>query len=203
MMASIILPGLACGNKVPTVEFPNDRSDERLLLWLGIVNSLPFDWLMRRVVTTTVNYFVLSSIRFPMLEIGSLPAQRLADVSRRLSKLDSGSAGTLEGCWQIARLRAEADVIVANAYGCNEDDLQMIIDDFPLLDRGQPSLPDSSKSTVTADLLVSTWRRQKACDGGDALRRLREAHKLGAVPYLSSEFSGSIQGVLSRADASG
>ena len=203
MMAAIVPPGLACGNKVPTVEFPNDRSEERLLLWLGIVNSLPFDWLMRRVVTTTVNYFVLSSIRLPMLEIGSLPAQRLVEVSRRLTGLDSSGVGTLEGCWRIARLRAEADVIVANAYGCNEDDLHMIIEDFPLLDRGQPRLLDSSKSTVTADLLVSTWRRQKRCDGGETLRRLREAEQLGAVPYLSSEFSGSIQGVLSRTDTSG
>ena len=200
MMAAIVPPGLACGNKVPTVEFPNDRSERRLLLWLGIVNSLPFDWLMRRVVTTTVNYFVLSSIRLPMLEIGSLPAQRLVDISRRLTGLDSSGVGTLEGCRRIARLRAEADAIIANAYGCSEDDLQMIIDDFPLLDRGQPRLPSSTKSTVTADLLVSTWRRQRRRSGGDALRRLQEAEKLGAVPYLSSEFSGTIQSVLRAAD---
>ena len=203
MMAAIVPPGVACGNKVPTVEFPNDRSEERLLLWLAVVNSLPFDWLIRRVVTTTVNYFVLSSIRLPVLEVGSLPAQRLVEISRRLKDLDISGVGTLEYCWRIARLRAEADAIIASAYGCNEDDLRMIIDDFPLLDRGQPRLPDSSKSTVTADLLVSTWRRQKTCDGGDALRRLREAEKLGAVPYLSSEFSGSIQVTLSRAAASG
>ena len=203
MMAAIVPPSLACGNKVPTVEFPNDRSEERLLLWLAIVNSLPFDWLIRRVVTTTVNYFVLSSIRLPMLEISSLPAQRLVEVSRRLTDLDTSGVDTFECCWRTARLRAEADAIVANAYGCNEDDLQMIIDDFPLLDRGQPTLPDTSKSTVTADLLVSTWRRQKRCAGGDELRRLREAEKLGAVPYLSFEFLRSTQGSLSKVDASG
>ena len=154
-------------------------------------------------MTTTVNYFVLSSIRLPMLEISSLPAQRLVEVSRRLTDLDTSGVDTFECCWRTARLRAEADAIVANAYGCNEDDLQMIIDDFPLLDRGQPTLPDTSKSTVTADLLVSTWRRQKRCAGGDELRRLREAEKLGAVPYLSFEFLRSTQGSLSKVDASG
>ena len=203
MMAAIVPPGVACGNKVPTVEFPNDPSEERLLLWLAVVNSLPFDWLIRRVVTTTVNYFVLSSIRLPALEVSSLPARRLVEVSRRLKDLDVSGVGTLECCWRIARLRAEADALVANAYGCNEDDLQMIVDDFPLLDRGQPSLPGANKSTVTADLLVSTWRRQKGRDGGDALRRLSEAERLGAVPYLSSEFSGTIQSGVSKADGSG
>ena len=113
MMASIVPPGIVCGNKVPTVEFPSDRSKERLLLWLAVVNSLPFDWLLRRVVTTTVNYFVLSSIRFPMLEVRTLPAQRLVEISRRLADLDTIGVATLEHCWRIARLRAEADAIVA------------------------------------------------------------------------------------------
>ena len=203
MMASIVPPGLACGNKVPTVEFPSDRSKGRLLLWLAVVNSLPFDWLIRRVVTTTVNYFVLSSIRLPMLEVRTLPAQRLIEISRRLADLDTSGVATLANCWRIARLRAEADAIVANAYGCDEDDLQLMIADFPLLDRGQPRLLDGSKSTMTADLLISTWRRQKRCAGGDALRRLREAEKLGAIPYLSSEFSRSTQGGVSRADVGG
>jgi len=198
MMAAIIPPGLVCGNKVPTVEFPNDRSEERLLLWLAVVNSLPFDWLIRRVVTTTVNYFVLSSVRLPSLDMGSSPARRLVEIARRLKDLDSKGDVSLADCWHTASLRAEADVIVASAYGCNEDDLWMIIDDFPLLDREQPSLPESSKSTVTADMLISTWRHQKKCPGGDSFRRLREAEKLGAVPYLSSEFSRGSLGTFSK-----
>lgn len=188
MMASIVPPGLVCGNKVPTVEFPNDRSEDRLLLWLAVVNSLPFDWLIRRVVTTTVNYFVLLSIRLPRLEIRSLPAQRLIDVSRRLVDLDTEGVTSSEHCWRIADLRAEADAIVASAYGCDEADLRLMLRDFPLLDRGQPALPNAKGSTVTADMIISTLRRQEGRSGGDALCRLREAQELGAVPYLSSEF---------------
>ena len=193
MMASIIPPGLVCGNKVPTVEFPSDRSEERLLLWLAIVNSLPFDWLTRRVVTTTVNYFVLLSIRLPRFEFGSLPAQRLVAISRRLASLDKIGMASFDNCWRIARLRAEADAIVANAYGCDEDNLRLMLSDFPLLDRGQPILPDARRPTVTPDLLISTWRRQKRRRGGDAIRRLREAERLGAIPYLSFQFSKSTQ----------
>jgi hypothetical protein len=52
MMASLIEPGVICGNKVPTVLFPNDPTEDRMLLWLAIVNSISFDWLMRRLVTS-------------------------------------------------------------------------------------------------------------------------------------------------------
>ena len=200
MMAAIVPAGFACGNKVPTVEFPNNRSEERILLWLAVVNSLPFDWLIRRVVTTTVNYFVLSSIRLPMLEVNGLPGQRLIEISKRLAQLDNSGVASLEHCWRIATLRAEADSIVANAYGCDEADLRLMLEDFPLLDRGQPTLPNTPKSTVTTDLLLSTWRRKKRAAGEDALRRLRKAEKLGAIPYLSSEFLRSTQASVSEAN---
>lgn len=203
MMASIVPGGLVCGNKVPTIEFPNDRSGERRLLWLAIVNSLPFDWLLRRVVTTTVNYFVLLSIRLPKLEVSSVPGQRLVEISRQLWDLDNGGVASLENCWRIASLRAEADAIVADAYGCDEDNLRLMLEDFPLLDRGQPRLSETCNATVTGDLLISTWRRQKGRDGGDGLRRLREARRLGMIPYMSSQFLKSTQDSLEETDVSG
>ena len=183
MMASIVPPGMACGNKVPTVEFPNDHTEDRLLLWLAIVNSLPFDWLIRRVVTTTVNYFVLSSIRLPRLGIDNRPVRRLIKLSQQLVDLDTNGVGSIGHFWRIASLRAEADAIVVSAYGCDEGDLRLMLMDFPLLDRRQPRLPNVSRSTVTADLLISTWRRQQRRAGGDALRRLREAASL-RVRYI-------------------
>lgn len=203
MMASVVPSGVVCGNKVPTVEFPNDRTEHRLLVWLAVVNSLPFDWLIRRVVTTTVNYFVLSSIRLPDLDMNSLPARRLVEVSRRLFDVDSKGVCSYERCWRIARLRADADALVAAAYGCDENDLRLVLDDFPLLDRGQPSLPKEDRSTITADLLISTWRRRRGLPGGTALRRLQEAGERGAIPYVSSEFLSSIKDVPEEARISG
>ena len=41
MMAALVPPGTVCGNKVPTIEFPNDYSQERIWLWLAVVNSVP------------------------------------------------------------------------------------------------------------------------------------------------------------------
>ena len=203
MMASLVPAGFICGNKVPTVEFPDDPSEDRLWLWLAVVNSLPFDWLLRRVVTTTVNYFVLSSIRLPTLAVNSLPGRRLVDISRRLARLDQIGVASPEHCWRIGHLRAEADTIVANAYGCEEADLRLMLEDFPLLDRGQPASSRALRSTVTADLLISTWRRQRRVALGDSLVRLREARNCGAIPYLSFEFLKSIRADVRDESSSG
>ena len=199
MMAALLPPGVACGNKVPTVEFPNDPRENRLWLWLAIVNSLPFDWLLRRVVTTTVNYFVLLSIRLPVLRIDSLPAQRLISIARQLARLDRSGRVSLDHCWRVAVLRAEADVLVANSYGCNDEDLRLMLQDFPLLDRGQPSLPGEDRSTVTPDLLLGTWARRERPACGDVLRRVKIAKELGAIAYMSSESAATVKNHLRKA----
>lgn len=193
MMAALIPPGVICGNKVPTISFPNDPSEERLLLWLAVVNSIPFDWLLRRVVTTTVNYFVLLSLRLPDLDIKSLPAQRLIIIARKLRELDCSKNSSFENVWRIAELRSEADVLVARAYGCSEDDLRLMLRDFPLLDRGQPALQGETSSTITKDLLLSTWLRHAQRESAQSARNVEAARQLGAMPYVSSEFVGSIQ----------
>ncbi|MDE2888331.1 MAG: N-6 DNA methylase [Gemmatimonadota bacterium] len=192
MMAALVKPNLVCGNKVPTIEFPNDPTQERLFLWLSIVNSLPFDWLLRRVVTTTVNYFVLISVRLPDLNIESSSARRLIAIARELSLLDACNKASFELLWHISNLRAEADVLVANAYGCVSSDLRLMLRDFPLLDRRQPALVGEEKSTVTSDLLFHTWNRSIGESSSHEEERVSNAKALGAIGYLSSEFVASI-----------
>ncbi|MCE6949633.1 SAM-dependent methyltransferase [Cereibacter sphaeroides] len=193
MMAALIPPEVICGNKVPTISFPNDPSDDRLFLWLAIVNSLPFDWLLRRIVTTTVNYFVLLSLRLPNLDISSLPAQRLICLARKLHELDQSQNSSFANVWRIAELRCEADVLVARAYGCSEDDLRLMLQDFPLLDRCQPAIQGETSSTVTEDVLLSAWLRSAETGSKQSAQRVEHARKLGAIPYVSSEFVSSIQ----------
>ena len=191
-MASVIPPDVICGNKVPTVSFPNDPSEDRLFLWLAVVNSIPFDWLLRRVVTTTVNYFVLLSLRLPSLDVGSLPAQRLIGIAKKLHDLDQAENSGIDHVWRIAELRCEADVLVARAYGCSEDDVRLMLRDFPLLDRGQPPLPGEMSSTVTQDFLLLTWLKKARGEVTQYAQRVEAVRKLGAVPYVSSELANSI-----------
>lgn len=49
MMSAVIPPNVVCGNKVPTMLFPNDASGDLIYLWIGITNSFVFDWMIRRI----------------------------------------------------------------------------------------------------------------------------------------------------------
>jgi hypothetical protein len=116
LMAALIPPGVVCGNKVPTILFPNDPREDRLLVWTAIANSFVFDWMLRRVLTTTVNYFLLQSVPLPRLAIEGLPWKKLASAARQLRKIDN-AGNSRETYERMAQLRAEIDAEVAVAYG--------------------------------------------------------------------------------------
>jgi len=189
MMASIIPAGVVCGNKVPTVMFPNDTSEQRLQLWVGIVNSFPFDWMMRRVVTTTVNYFILLSLPLPRLEPESLPGRRVIHAVNCLREMDVANSN-FDG-WKMAEFRAEIELAVMTAFCLKYDDLQIIMNDFPLLDRGQPSIPGEATSTVTRDFLLLSAAQRFNRPTGKLLSRVNAARLAGAIPYVPSEMFAS------------
>jgi hypothetical protein len=183
LMAAIIPAGVVCGNKVPTITFPDDPSEERLLLWVGIANSLPFDWLLRQVVTTTVNYFVLLGIPMPDISKDSLPGRQIIEATRALRRIDTNqlTAGN------VGELRAKIDIAVATAYGATPADLEVMLSNFPLLDRGQPALPNEHQSTITKDLLRLTFAKRTRQASKALAQRVSKALSLGALPYVPAE----------------
>lgn len=189
LMASLIPAGVICGNKVPTVLFPDDPSHDRLLVWAAVVNSLPFDWMLRRILTTTVNYFVLQSVPMPKVAKDGLPWQRLVSCASELTKLDLVGVSRAT-CERMAHLRAEIDSEIAVAYGLNLDDLELMLQDFPLLDRGQPPLRGESKSTITRDTVMAAAGKRMGSRQSSWHIRATKARKLGALAYVPSEIAG-------------
>lgn len=188
LLAALIPAGVACGNKVPTITFgaPND-DDALVYLWLAIANSVPFDWMIRRVLTTTVNYFLLLGLPLPMMSLDGLPARRLITLARDLTAFDQveGAADS----WAIEAKRAEVDVRVASAYGLDIAALGVMLRDFPLLDRGQPPIAGEKRSTITRDLILST--ASALLDGGsdEYAYRVAAARAEGAVAYVPAEYA--------------
>lgn len=184
--AAEIPDGVICGNKVPTIVFPNDPTEERRLLFLAVTNSFVFDWMIRRVTTTTINYFVLQSLPMAPIDTDTLPGRRLISLAKQLSLLDRAGVSGSAHLHRIAGIRAEIDALVARCWGC-ADDINMILDDFPLLDRGQSAIYGESRSTITRDLIarallseLNPLRSRAEID-----ERVSLAHSLGSIGYLT------------------
>lgn len=173
-----VVPGLAvCGNKVPTCDF-KDGDEDTAYLWAAIANSFVVDWVARRRVSTTLNYFHWYEVPFPRLDDRSDVGRRLVAAARALSS-DPGRPWTTS-LPDRARLRADIDVEVLRLYGLDLRDAAVILADFPLLDRGAPDGHDS----VTRDLVIA----QLGCATGAADLRLSDIGlDAGAGPDLLAD----------------
>jgi predicted nucleic acid-binding protein len=186
MLAARIPAGAVCGNKVPTVTFSSHPAPDRAArLWLAVVNSFAFDWLLRRLVTTTVNYFVLRSVPVPPLPSDSPEARRLIDLVHSVEEVDRAEQS--RPLMQIAAWRAEIDALVMRSYGLSPADAHLVLDDFPLLDRGQTPLPGEARSTVTRDLALDAFARLEDLEDGEPGERLATARALGAEAYVPAQ----------------
>jgi hypothetical protein len=113
------------------------RGDERDVLYvLAVLNSLPYDWLLRRRVETHVTFGILNSLPVPEAPSGHA---RLSELAGRLSIVDeryddfvrrAGIEPEPLDPGDRAEAEAEIDALVAHAYGLSEDDLRVIFEDF-------------------------------------------------------------------------
>ncbi|HEY2762716.1 MAG TPA: N-6 DNA methylase [Pseudonocardiaceae bacterium] len=183
LQAALIQPGRVCGNKVPTIEFlAADAAERRAreMLFLAAANSLVVDWFVRRVVTTSLNFFILLDLPLPALDPNAPAGRRLVELAERLV---AGEGAPGLSARQVAEDRAEIDMLICAAYGIDPADLPVILADFPLLDRHQPALPGERRSTITSDLLAGR------CGDGGAHQRYQAAASGGALAYVPAEFA--------------
>jgi hypothetical protein len=104
--------GTICGNKVPTCEF-SPIDDPRLhLIWAGIVNSLAFDWIARRRVSTTLNFFHLMEMPFPVVRAESWLGGEIMNRVAQLTDIEGDNQDLLKWLAQACGYtRAGPDVI--------------------------------------------------------------------------------------------
>ena len=181
MMSAIIPENVVCGNKVPTVIFPEHDNDYAgIYAWVGITNAFVYDWFLRRVLTTTVNYFLLKSIPMPVVELDDARVRKIIENVKQLELLDKKSLN-----YEIYEdLRRENDVLVANLYGITGKDMKLILQDFNLLDRGQPTIMNEQSSTITRDIVLKSF---DDLDKEYYEDRVKKAKNAGAIAYISAE----------------
>lgn len=190
MTSAVIPSGVVCGNKVPTIIFPGADGEKRLYFFVGVTNSFVFDWILRRVLSTTVNYFLLFSLPMPSIDLSCQQAKRIISLTKQLSDMGPEFyTGDMMGT-----LRAELDVEVAKAYGLDFDDLELIMKDFPLLDRHQPPIKGEVRSTYSRDLLLSVAEKSFQRTERYYAKRADIGEKMNAKAYIPTEMIGLSKG---------
>ncbi len=89
LISAIIPPPAFHGNKVPTVKVFDEEgerlvSDATQLYLCAVWNSFTLDWLLRKQVTTTINFFYVYQLPVPRLREGHPAFDRLAELAARL-----------------------------------------------------------------------------------------------------------------------
>lgn len=185
LLAAVVPADVVCGNKVPTLTFDSCPlgAEVGALAWTALANSFAVDWAARRVVTTSMNYFLLRSLPLPRLTVSQIDEVVAAALALQAAEVAH------EDPWDLAALRAQIDAVVAQAFGMTVADMALVFADFKLLDRGQASLPGERRSTVTRDLVLATLAVRSGQDPGEWGERLDHARRLGAVAYVPADYA--------------
>jgi hypothetical protein len=158
LIATVLPRGVVCHDKAPTFrpyEIDPDEedltespihgvyerifTDQELFTALGLLNSIPFDYLMRTKVDSTVVFYKLTESQAPRLTAGDdwfehiwRRAARLncygdafAEMRERLGGVDPATEpGERE------QVQAELDAGAFHAYGLDQEQVRFILDDF-------------------------------------------------------------------------
>jgi hypothetical protein len=148
---------------------------------------------MRRWVSTTLNFFYWKNLPFPIADPNSQLAGHLARLAQAASGLteSSGTAELHGRRVQLESVRAELDARVALSFGLSPEQFDLVLGDFPLVDRRQPSV-DGKPSQITKDT-ARLWFLNLS-GGADkeiaaSQSRIDAAHARGAVGYLPAELT--------------
>lgn len=183
VLASIIGPNAVCGNKVPTVSFDNDTLDLHLF-WVGVANSFIIDWIIRKKVSITLNYYHWLSVPFPRISSSDNRFNKIAALSAvALIRINLFSFENLiinqsvidymddYGEFTIEKIRLYIDMIVAELYDISSDEMIHILYDFKSLDLGVDGIHGDTKydsnrkaSYVTRDKLIYEMRKKENKD---------------------------------------
>ena len=137
-IVTLIPPYVGLAHKAPYLFANEDVLAEAFLL--GIMSSIPFDWVARRIVGTNFGYFILNSLPVPLPPPDSPHKAKLQILAARLAAVDDRYAdwakqagvtvGSVKSEDEKQDIIHRIDALVARLYGLDETDLQVIFTTF-------------------------------------------------------------------------
>jgi hypothetical protein len=139
MICALLPPGVAAVHKAPLIVRRSGSARAEAAL-LGIMSSIPFDWVARRWVELTMSFELLNAFPVPRPDLGSAMGERLVEASGRLAAVDDRyadwaadvgvSVGSVKSQSDKDDLIAELDAIVGLLYGLTEDQVEHVFSTF-------------------------------------------------------------------------
>ena len=165
VLASMISARAICGNKVPVASIGDNTLREHQA-WVGLVNSFVVDWMMRRWVSTTINFFYWYNLPAPNLADLMRCEPEFIAASEELSRAERPSSPGLVADWlgRRALLRAFVDARVMALFDICEVERELVLTDFPL-------------ATATSSA------NHGAVGTGELVRRAHDASCAGALDF--------------------
>ncbi|MBI4306887.1 MAG: hypothetical protein HY678_11265 [Chloroflexi bacterium] len=139
VLVALVPPRVALTNKAPyLLSGENHIRDEAFVL--GVMASIPFDWVARRHVEVSLNFYVLNSLPVPLLDSSEPLRRRVEEVAGRLAAVDERYAewASVVGV-KVASVKSESerqgliyeiDALIAKLYGLDESDIRVIFETF-------------------------------------------------------------------------
>lgn len=135
-----LVPGqIVATNQAAYVLWPSGNERDEAFL-LGVLCSIPLDWMARTVVETHVNFHIFNGLPVPRPQTDSPLRQRVIEIAGRLAAVDArysgwaAQVGVPIGSVTSDALRddlvAELDAIVALLYGLSSGDVAHIFATF-------------------------------------------------------------------------
>ncbi|NHN65494.1 hypothetical protein G9463_19655 [Haloarcula sp. JP-Z28] len=177
MIASVLPKGVVCHDKAPTLRpyriepeeddleeptlhgaYERVYSDEELFVAVGLLNSLPFDFLMRTKIDSTVVFYKLKESQAPRLTAGD---EWFDYIWKRAARLNCygdefeemrDRLGGIEPATDMDERRevqAELDAAAFHAYGLDRDQAEFVLEDFHRVQ--SPRIMDEAYFEVVLD----------------------------------------------------
>jgi len=114
-------------------------TDRELFVALGLLNSIPFDFLMRTKIDSTVVMYKFEESQIPHLTAGdnwfeyiSNRAARLNCYGDEFEEMRERLGGVQPATDKDERLKLQAEIDAAafHAYGLNQQDVEFVLEDF-------------------------------------------------------------------------
>lgn len=137
------------GNTAPYIFLSSGSSLSELVYLCAIFNSFVFDFLIRRSITSHLNFFFVENMPVPKVQDFNLIYKALCLICINEDYRELWESVTNE-VWDLSLavkdkqqydlLRAELDCIVAKIYGLTYEEFKYILTTFPLVSEDQKSL---------------------------------------------------------------